>query len=566
MRKNKRPVPSEPEQAAGNGLLDRRFFLTGTAAAIGSAAMADQARAAEALPVESWMQTPGSPFVPYGQPSKYTSKVARVSASAPGTTGTGASRTPHHLLDGMITPNGLHFERHHSGIPDINPETHRLLIHGLVKRPLVYTLDALMRYPMVSRIAFIECAGNSGLLYQKEPAQLGVQPIHGLLSCAEWTGVRLATLLEDAGVDPRAQWILAEGADASGMSRSVPLDKAMDDALVAIYQNGEPVRPSNGYPMRLLLPGYEGNMNVKWLRRIKLTEGPTMTKDETSKYTMLQNDGKSLQFCFVQEAKSVITRPSPGPDDGGARVVRDHGSCLVGLWTNRESRRLRRRRRKLGAGRAAGAGAADGVDALSLAMALGWRSGDAAEPCRRRFRIRAADAVEAHRRSRCQGELPFQRHCQLGSGTRRRGPTCLCVTLCLRPVRRSLLGSWRRAGGKPEPREAREPRGNRLLGHRHRPRRRRPAVRRRNAAARRAGLSRQMPRVPRRERRGQAERPTGRRPRIARSRSSAGQNRRQFLALCHDPLRLRAARHAAERIQIAPRRGGICGGRLHLAA
>jgi sulfane dehydrogenase subunit SoxC len=169
-----------------------------------------------------------------------------------------------------------------------------------------------MRYPMESRIAFIECAGNSASLYQKEPAQLGVQPIHGLLSCAEWTGVRLATLLEDAGVDPRAQWILAEGADASGMSRSVPLEKAMGDALVAIYQNGEPVRPSNGYPMRLLLPGYEGNMNVKWLRRIKVTAGPTMTKDETSKYTDLQANGTALMFTFPMDVKSLITRPSPG--------------------------------------------------------------------------------------------------------------------------------------------------------------------------------------------------------------------------------------------------------------
>jgi sulfane dehydrogenase subunit SoxC len=250
--------------------------------------------------------------VPYGQPSGYAKKVVRIFASAPGTTGTGTSRTPHHLLDGMITPNGLHFERHHSGIPEIDPEAHRLLIHGLVRRPLVFTLDALLRYPMESRIAFVECAGNSALLYQKEPAQLGVQPIHGLLSCAEWTGVRLATLLEEAGVDPKAQWLLAEGADAAGMSRSVPLAKAMDDALIALYQNGEPVRPSNGYPMRLLLPGYEGNMQVKWLRRIKLTEGPTMTKDETSKYTILRDDGKSLQFCFPQETKSVITRPSPG--------------------------------------------------------------------------------------------------------------------------------------------------------------------------------------------------------------------------------------------------------------
>jgi sulfane dehydrogenase subunit SoxC len=308
----KRRQRQEPEAVAGNGLLDRRMLLgAGAAAALGSIAGPDGARA-EALPVEPWMKIPGSPFVPYGQPSLYESKVARIFASVPGTTGTGTSRTPHHLLDGMITPNGLHFERHHSGIPDINPQAHRLLIHGLVKRPLVFTLDALLRYPMESRIAFIECAGNSALLYQKEPAALGVQPIHGLLSCAEWTGIRLATLLAEAGVEPRAQWILAEGADASGMSRSVPLAKAMDDALIALYQNGEPVRPSNGYPMRLLLPGYEGNMQVKWLRRIKLTEAPTMTKDETSKYTILQNDGTSLQFCFPQEAKSVITRPSPG--------------------------------------------------------------------------------------------------------------------------------------------------------------------------------------------------------------------------------------------------------------
>jgi sulfane dehydrogenase subunit SoxC len=310
MRKTKRAC--EPEQVAGNGLLDRRLFLTAGAAAIGSTALIDKTDAAEELPVEPWMKTPGAPFTPYGQPSKYANKIARTFASAPGTNGTGASRTPHHLLDGTITPNGLHFERHHNGIPDINPEAHRLLIHGLVKRPLVFTLDALMRYPMESRIAFIECAGNSSLLYQKDPAPVGVQPIHGLLSCAEWTGVRLATLLDEAGIDPSAQWILAEGADASGMSRSVPLAKAMDDALIAIYQNGEPVRPSNGYPMRLLLPGYEGNMNVKWLRRIKLTAEPTMTKDETSKYTILLADGKSLQFCFAQEAKSVITRPSPG--------------------------------------------------------------------------------------------------------------------------------------------------------------------------------------------------------------------------------------------------------------
>jgi sulfane dehydrogenase subunit SoxC len=305
----KKPI-AETELAAGNGLLDRRLFLAGAGAA-GAAAAASGATA-ETLSVEPWMTIPGAPFTPYGQPSSHESKTARTFASAPGTTGTGSSRTPLHLLEGTITPNGLHFERHHSGIPDIDPERHRLLVHGLVKRPLVFTMAALARYPMESRIAFIECAGNSGALYQKAPAAAGAQALHGLLSCAEWTGVRLATLLEEAGVDPKAQWIVAEGADAAGMSRSVPLAKAMDDALLALYQNGERVRPSNGYPVRLLLPGYEGNMQVKWLRRIKLTEGPAMTKDETSKYTILQRDGRSLQFCFPQECKSIITRPSPG--------------------------------------------------------------------------------------------------------------------------------------------------------------------------------------------------------------------------------------------------------------
>jgi sulfane dehydrogenase subunit SoxC len=295
------------EPVARNGLLDRRIFLAGGAAlATGTAAQA------EPLTVEPYSKTPGAGFAAYGQPSRFESKVGRIFASAPGTTGTGASRTPLHLLNGMITPNGLHFERSHSGIPDIDPDTHKLMIHGLVRRPLIFTLEALARYPMESRITFLECAGNGQLLNAKEPAQAGVQGLQGLVSCAEWTGVRLAVLLEEAGVDPKATWLLAEGADASGMSRSVPLAKAMDDAMIALYQNGERVRPSNGYPMRLLLPGFEGNMNVKWLRRIKLTDGPTMTKDETSKYTVLTPGGKALQFVFPMEAKSLITQPSPG--------------------------------------------------------------------------------------------------------------------------------------------------------------------------------------------------------------------------------------------------------------
>ena len=308
----KRSAGDVPEFAAGNGLLDRRALLAAGATLGGAGVIAARpAFGAAGLSLEPWMTESGSPFTGYGQPSRFEAKVVRTFASAPGTTGTGASRTPLQRLNGTITPNGLHFERHHSGIPDIDPDAHRLLIHGLVKRPLIFTLEALARYPMETRIAFIECGGNAGALYQKEPAQLDLQASHGLLSCAEWTGVRLALLLDEAGVEPQAQWLLAEGADAAGMSRSVPM-KAVDEALVALYQNGERVRPSNGYPLRLLLPGYEGNMNVKWLRRIKVTAGPTMTKDETSKYTILLPSGKSLQFVFPIEAKSVITHPSPG--------------------------------------------------------------------------------------------------------------------------------------------------------------------------------------------------------------------------------------------------------------
>jgi sulfane dehydrogenase subunit SoxC len=306
-RKRHPPIGSEDFRAAG-GLLDRRIFLAGGVAT----GMLSSSAAAEPLTVAPWMKTPGSPFTPYGQPSRFEDKVARVWANPPNAPGTGAARTPLHLLNGMITSNGLHFERSHSGIPDIDPDAHRLVIHGLVRRPLVFTMETLARYPMASRIAFIECGGNGGSLYQKEPAQLNCQGLQGLVSCAEWTGVKLSTLLDEAGVEPTAKWILAEGADASGMSRSVPLAKAMDDALIALYQNGERIRPSNGYPLRLLLPGYEGNTQVKWLRRIKLTEGPTMTKDETSKYTILSPDGKALQFVFPIEAKSVITQPSPG--------------------------------------------------------------------------------------------------------------------------------------------------------------------------------------------------------------------------------------------------------------
>jgi len=313
----------------------RRGFLKRSIALLAAHGLisgrAKDAGAAEPPEVPPWMKSPGAGFNDYGVPAKYESKVTRTfGRSQPGTTGSGAIRTPLEALEGTITPSGLHFERSHSGVPDIDPARHRLLIHGMVKRPLIFTVDALLRYPMVSRVHFIECAGNSQLLYQPTPPSLTAGQTHGLVSCSEWTGVPLRLLLEEAGVDPVAPWILAEGADAAAMSRSVPMAKAMDDAILALFQNGERLRPENGYPVRLFLPGWEGNMSVKWLRRIKVVSAPVMTKDETSRYTDLQGDGKSLMFTYPMEVKSLITRPSHGMTVPGAGVYQISGIAWSG--------------------------------------------------------------------------------------------------------------------------------------------------------------------------------------------------------------------------------------------
>jgi sulfane dehydrogenase subunit SoxC len=303
------------EPVAGNGLLHRRLFLTGSAALAGVAGLTLlTARPAAAAPLEvpAWMKVPGAGMSPYGTRSKHEDDVVRTINTAPGTVGTGASRTPLEHLEGIITPGALHFERHHNGIPDIDPAEHRLLIHGLVDRPLMFDLEALSRYPLVTRIQFLECSGNSAGNNSPEPPQQSAGGIHGLVSCSEWTGVPLGILLDEAGVRRDARWIVAEGADAAAMSRSVPMSKALDDSIVAIYQNGERLRPGNGYPMRLFLPGFEGNASVKWLRRIQVTAEPAMTKDETSKYSDLMPDGKALQFTFPMGVKSVITSPSGG--------------------------------------------------------------------------------------------------------------------------------------------------------------------------------------------------------------------------------------------------------------
>ena len=304
--------PEGLDLVAGNGLLHRRLFLKGSAAMLGAGSLGLMTAApANALP--PWMRGPGRPLSGYGSRSPYEDHVQRRILSATGTDGAGGSWTPLEALEGMITPNPLHFERHHSGIPEIDPDAHRLLIHGMVERDLLFDMDALARYPMVSRIQFIECSGNSyraGLPRWPVNDTCGV--LHGLVSCSEWTGVPLSILLDEAGVDPAASWIMAEGADAAAMNRSVPLAKAMDDALLAVYQNGERLRPEQGYPLRLFLPGYEGNMSIKWLRRIKVTAAPSMTREETSKYTDLLPDGRALIFSYPMDVKSVITSPSPG--------------------------------------------------------------------------------------------------------------------------------------------------------------------------------------------------------------------------------------------------------------
>jgi sulfane dehydrogenase subunit SoxC len=301
------------EAVAGNGLLHRRLFLTQSAAALGGLALLTARPAgADPLAIPAWMKAPGTNMSPYGQRSHYEDKVVRVVGGAPGVVGNGVSLTPHQSLHGTITPNSLHFERHHSGVPDIDPASHRFVLHGLVKRPLVFTMDALARYPTVTRIQFLECAGNSGNNFAPMPTQAPVGVLHGLMSCSEWTGVPVSILLDEAGVDPSATWALAEGADAAAMSRSIPLEKLRDDAIIALYQNGERLRPENGYPLRLFLPGWEGNMSVKWLRRLKLDTAPTMTRDETSHYTDVLLGGKALAFTYPMGVKSVITNPSTG--------------------------------------------------------------------------------------------------------------------------------------------------------------------------------------------------------------------------------------------------------------
>ncbi len=316
MRQAPPPWPA-PQVREGRAAGSRRSFLRIGAAAASGAMLgrASGAAAAENSPPAEpdWTQAigPGVDDRPYGQPSVFEKDIIR--RDVPWLTATpqsSVSFTPLQSLNGIITPNGLFFERHHAGRADIDPRQHRLLIHGLVERPLVLTMDDIMRFPSVSRIHFIECPANGGMEWRE--AQLNsLQFTHGMVSCADWTGVKLSTLLEEVGLKKEAKWVMAEGADAARMNRSLPLEKCLDDCLVVYGQNGEALRPEQGYPLRLLVPGWEGNISVKWLRRLKVGEEPWFSREETSKYTDLMADGKSRGFTWVNEAKSVITSPCP---------------------------------------------------------------------------------------------------------------------------------------------------------------------------------------------------------------------------------------------------------------
>lgn len=278
--------------------LTRRAFL----ATSGSFAAASVASA-------QFVQEIGAPRRKYGERSPFDKSERLIRNSL--TPGTGASRTPLQDLYGILTPSSLHFERHHSGVPLIDPQRHELLVHGLVERPSVFHVSDILRFPSVSRIHFVECAGNTGG-DQGGPPTADPQRSHGLVSCSEWTGVPLKTLLAEAGVKTNATWLVAEGADACRLARSIPLTKALDDVLVAYGQSGEALRPEQGYPLRLLVPGWEGNVSIKWLGRIQLVDQPYMTRDEAASYTDLLPDGKARWFTFIMEAKSVITRPAGG--------------------------------------------------------------------------------------------------------------------------------------------------------------------------------------------------------------------------------------------------------------
>src|SRR6185436_1539775 len=304
-------------QAQRRGFL-RAAFMAAAAGMAGSA-VAQPAGDPAILELPEHSRSLGQPVAAraYGQPSQYEKNLQR--RESPGLTRVGASSVsfaPLQGLFGIITPNGLHFERHHQGWWDIDPHKHRLMVMGLVKQAKVYTMDDLMRLPAVSRMHFIECGANTGMEWGNVVVPT-VQYSHGMLSCCEFTGVPLATLLDACGFDrKRATTILADG---SGLTRTIPMARALDDAMVCWGMNGEMLRPENGYPLRLVVPGVQGVSWVKYLRRLEVGDQPYYTKDEELHYVDLMPDGQHRQYSSIQEVKSVITSPS------GGQVLLDRG-------------------------------------------------------------------------------------------------------------------------------------------------------------------------------------------------------------------------------------------------
>lgn len=306
-------------QAGRRGFLQKAFVLAGGVAGVAAAGAARAAQVAEGDPailnLPEWSRSLGKPVATngYGVPSQYEKNLLR--RESPGLTRVAASSVsfaPLQSLFGIITPSGLHFERHHQGWVDIDPSQHRLMVNGLVKNAKVYTIDDLLRLPSVSRIHFIECGANTGMEWGNVAVPT-VQYTHGMLSCSEFTGVPLSAILDDCGFDKKnGKFVLAEGADGSSMTRTIAIERALDDVIVAYGQNGEMLRPENGYPLRLIVPGVQGVSSVKWLRRLEVGDQPYATKDEAVHYIDLLPGGLHRQYSSVQECKSVITSPSGG--------------------------------------------------------------------------------------------------------------------------------------------------------------------------------------------------------------------------------------------------------------
>ena len=300
----------------------RRRFLRDGGALVGGAVMAGGLAGGKALAagdnagnlppnVPEWMKTPGDPMgsQPYGTPSPFEKGVVKNIPTDLPQYLSASGRTPLQDLDGIITPNGLFYERHHAGVPTIDPAQHRLMLHGLVDRPLIFTMDDIRRFPSEFAHPFSRMLRQPRV--QEALRQDGIRPCRSR-QLRRMDRRQPKLVLQEAGLQPGAKWIVAEGADAAAMTRSIPIEKCLDDAMLAYSQNGERLRPQQGYPLRLLLPGFEGNMNVKWLRRLHVTAEPTYSREETSKYTDLMPDGTAREFTFFMEAKSIITSPSGG--------------------------------------------------------------------------------------------------------------------------------------------------------------------------------------------------------------------------------------------------------------